>query len=213
MENECRTPSRRGSPLLTRRQHIVYQYLQERQQRSLPAPTLDELCAALKLRSRGSMHKHVQALVQAGLVEPMGGKQRGVQLRPEPQHAPTRLPLLGYIAAGRPIEAITLPEHIGVPDQLVRDQPCYVLRVKGDSMIEDGILDGDWVVVEARAEARNGEIVVALIDGYETTLKRIAQQPGQVVLYPANRDLPPMAFSPQRVQIQGVVVGQMRSYR
>lgn len=198
---------------LTRRQHSVYQYLQERQQNSLPAPTLDELCAALNLRSRGSMHKHVQALVQAHLVEPMHGKQRGVQLRAPQQGEPVQLPLLGFIAAGLPIEAIASPEQIGVPPQFVRGRPCYVLQVRGNSMIEDGILDGDWVIVEQRNEARNGEIVVALVDGYETTLKRITQRPGEIVLYPANRELRPMTFAPERVRIQGVIIGQMRSYR
>lgn len=201
------------SSALTRRQQSVYQYLRERHERSLPAPTLDELCAALNLRSRGSMHKHVHALIDAGLVEPMHGKQRGVQLRaPEPRE-PVQLPLLGFIAAGRPIEAIELPEHISVPPHLLRDKPCYVLQVKGDSMIEDGILDGDWVIMEQRKEARNGEIVVALVDGSETTLKRIAQRPGEIVLYPANRDLRPITLAPERVQIQGVIIGQMRSYR
>lgn len=198
---------------LTRRQQSVYQYLRERQENSLPAPTLEELCAALNLRSRGSMHKHVQALVEAGLVDPMHGKQRGVQVRIPPQREPVQLPLLGFIAAGRPIEAIALPEYIGVPPHLLRDKPCYVLQVKGNSMIEDGILDGDWVIIEQRKEARNGEIVVALIDGYETTLKRIVQRPGEIVLYPANRDLRPMTLAPERVQIQGVIIGQMRSYR
>lgn len=202
-----------ASSSLTRRQQAVYQYLQERQQNSLPAPTLDELCAALNLRSRGSMHKHIQALVEAGLVEPMQGKQRGVQLRAPAQREPMQLPLLGFIAAGRPIEALALPERIGVPPQLVYERPCYVLQVKGNSMIEDGILDGDWIIVEQRNEARNGEIVVALIDGDETTLKRIIQRPGEIVLYPTNRDLRPMTFAPERVRIQGVIIGQMRSYR
>jgi repressor LexA len=159
------------------------------------------------------MHRHVQALVEANLVEPMHGKQRGVQLRIPQQREPIQLPLLGFIAAGHPIEATELPEHIGVPPHLLRDKPCYVLQIKGNSMIEDGILDGDWVVIEQRKEARNEEIVVALIDGYETTLKRIAQRPGEIVLYPANRDLQPMTLAPERVQIQGVIIGQLRSYR
>ena len=88
----------------------------------------------------------------------------------------------------------------------------FGLRVKGESMIEDGILDGDWVVIEHRDGARNGEIVVALVDGEEATLKRLEQRPGQVVLHPANAALSPMQFSPEHVQIQGVLVGQMRRY-
>jgi repressor LexA len=156
------------------------------------------------------MHKHVQALVEAGLVEPMDGKQRGVRLQEPMGHG---LPLLGYIAAGQPIEAIENLEEVHVPPHLRTDKPCYVLQVKGDSMIDDGILNGDWVVVEQRDYARNGEIVVALIDGEEATLKRINQRPGEVLLVPANSSMAPMVYSREQVQIRGVVVGQMRSYR
>ena len=88
-----------------------------------------------------------------------------------------------------------------------------MLQVRGDSMVEDGILDGDWIVVEPRDQARNGEVVVALVDGAEATVKRLLQRPGEVVLVPANSALAPMHFAPERVIIQGVVVGQMRSYR
>jgi repressor LexA len=100
-----------------------------------------------------------------------------------------------------------------VPSHLRTDASCYVLRVKGDSMIEDGILDGDCVVIESRGYARNGEIVVALIDGMDATLKRIYQRPNEVVLAPANADMEPITMPPERVTIQGVVVGQMRAYR
>lgn len=197
-------------PLLTRRQQAVYDYLRRHQRKFKQPPTLDELCQALGLRSRGSMHKHVQALVEAGLVEPMDGKQRGVRLQEPMGHG---LPLLGYIAAGQPIEAIENLEEVHVPPHLRTDKPCYVLQVKGDSMIDDGILNGDWVVVEQRDYARNGEIVVALIDGEEATLKRINQRPGEVLLVPANSSMAPMVYSREQVQIRGVVVGQMRSYR
>ncbi len=200
-------------PVLTRRQQAVYDYLRQHQYTSTQPPTLDELCHALGLSSRGSMHKHVQALVEAGLVEPMDGKQRGVRLQePVREQMEHQLPLLGYIAAGRPIEAIENPEQVQVPPNLRTDRPCYVLQVKGDSMIEDGILNDDWVVIEKRDYARNGEIVVALIDGEEATLKRINQRPGEVMLLPANSAMEPMVYAPERVQIQGVLVGQMRSY-
>jgi repressor LexA len=197
---------------LTRRQESVLRHLRERQAAGDSAPTLDELCDALGLRSRGSMHTHVRALVDAGVVEPMGGKQRGVRLREPSEPPPTQLPLLGTIAAGRPIEAIETPESIEVPAQLRARGPCFVLRVRGDSMIDDGILDGDWVVVEQRDHALNGEIVVALVDGSDATLKRIYQRPGEVHLAPANSEMAPIVLTPQRVRIQGVVVGQMRSY-
>ena len=200
-------------PLLTRRQQAIYDYLRQHQHTLTQPPTLDELCRALGLSSRGSMHKHVQALVEAGLVEPMDGKQRGVRLQePERAQMEHQLPLLGYIAAGRPIEAIENPEDVHVPPGLRTDKPCYVLQVKGDSMIEAGILDEDWVVIEKRDYARNGEIVVALVDGEEATLKRINQRPGEVMLLPANSSMEPMVYSSDRIQIQGVLVGQMRSY-
>ncbi len=202
-----------AEPVLTRRQQAIYDYLRQHQPTFTQPPTLDELCQALGLSSRGSMHKHVQALVEAGLIDPMDGRQRGVRLRePVREQMEYQLPLLGYIAAGRPIEAIENPEDVHVPPNLRSDKPCYVLQVKGDSMIEDGILNDDWVVIEKRDYARNGEIVVALIDGEEATLKRIDQRPGEVMLLPANSTMEPMVYSPERVQIQGVLVGQMRSY-
>lgn len=198
---------------LTSRQRSVYAYLCSRAAAGESPPTLDALCHALGLRSRGSMHKHVQALVDAGLVEAMQGRQRGVRLRPQSPEDPGRLPLLGYIAAGRPIEAVTNHQMVEVPGALRNSARCYVLQVRGDSMIDDGILDGDWVVVESREHARNGEIVVALVDDQEATLKRIEQQPGRVLLHPANATMEPFVYAPERVRIQGVVVGQMRSYR
>ncbi|MCG8429103.1 MAG: transcriptional repressor LexA, partial [Chromatiales bacterium] len=122
------------------------------------------------------------------------------------------LPMLGYIAAGRPIEAINHQETMQVPDFLRTEKPCYVLTVKGDSMIEEGIFDGDQIIIEQRNSARNGEIVVALIDGADATLKRIEQTPGKVVLHPANASMKPMHYAPEQVEIQGILVGQMRRY-
>jgi len=200
------------NPSLTRRQQSIVEHLREQQLTGAPPPTLDELCHALGLRSRGSMHKHVQALITAGLVEPLSGKQRGVRLREPPDHALATLPLLGRIAAGRPIEALENPEELEVPAQLRGKGRCYVLQVRGDSMVEEGILDGDWVVIEQRDHARNGEIVVALIDGEEATLKRIEQTPSACILHPANATLGPLRYPPERVQIRGVVKGQMRAY-
>lgn len=196
---------------LTRRQRALYDYLKDHFNASDEAPSLDELCAALGVSSRGSLHKHLQALVEAGLVEPLKGKHRGIRLRhPEPEEE--CLPLLGTIAAGQPIEALPHPEYMKVPDQLRTNRPCYVLRVKGDSMIDAGILDGDYVVIEQRDAVRNGEIVVALVNNNEVTLKRIEQRPGKVILRPENAALKPLMYSPEDVRIQGVVVGQMRRY-
>ena len=198
---------------LTRRQRDIYACLEDREAQGLPPPSLDELCRAMGVSSRGSMHKHVQGLIEGGLVEPMDGRHRSVRLRRETVEGPGRLPLLGRIAAGRPIEALENPEPVEVPERLRGGGRCYALEVRGDSMVEEGILDGDWIVVESRGHARNGEVVVALIDGEAATLKRIEQRPGVVVLHPANAALVPLEYSPDRVQIQGVLVGQMRSYR
>jgi repressor LexA len=201
---------------LTRRQQEIVDQLRLSDATGAPPPTLDELCARLGLRSRGSLHKHIRALVDAGLVEPLHGRHRGVRLVPRPDPAPAhenRLPLLGRIAAGRPIEAVAEPEEIEVPSHLRTSRPCYVLQVSGDSLCEAGILDGDYVVIEQRDHARNGEIVVALIRNEEVTLKRIVQEPGRVVLHPENSAMQALAYHPDDVQIQGVLVGQMRAYR
>ena len=197
---------------LTRRQQAILEHLRESRERQAHPPTLDELCRELGLRSRGSLHKHVQALAKAGHVEPLSGKQRGVRLREPGQDGLLSLPLLGRIAAGRPIEALENPQDLEVPRQLRGKGRCYVLQVRGDSMIDEGILDGDWVVVEQRDHARDGEIVVALIDGEEATLKRIEQTPSACILHPANPNLAPLRYAPERVRIQGVVTGQMRVY-
>jgi repressor LexA len=197
---------------LTRRQKEILDFLRDQAEHFTHPPTLDELCARLGLRSRGSLHKHIQALAAAGFLEPMEGQHRGIRLVPEVT-GDAGIPLLGTIAAGRPIEAVPQPEFIQVPPLLRTDKPCYVLKVRGDSMCEAGILDGDYVVIEPRETARDGEIVVALVRGEEVTLKRILQQPGRTLLYPENSAMEALELDPSEVQIQGVLVGQMRSYR
>ena len=197
---------------LTRRQQEIYDYLREHLDEFVHPPTLEELCYELGLSSKGSLHKQIQALIDAGLIEPMNNQRRGIRLASDTDVAEDELPMLGYIAAGSPIEAIEQQEYLEVPPSLRTQKPCYVLQVRGDSMIDEGILDGDYIVVEQRNRARNGEIVVALVDGSEATLKRIEQQPGKVILHPANSRLKPMRFRPDQVEIQGVLVGQMRSY-
>ncbi len=200
---------------LTRRQTEIYDYLVKKLDTFPHPPSLDELCGALGLKSRGSLHKQLHALIDAGLVEPMNNLRRGVRLTPQKVDASLdddALPLYGAIAAGQPIEAITTPDTINVPHTLRTPNPCYVLTVKGDSMIDEGILDGDWVIIEQTDHAKNGDIVVALVAGEDATLKRIEQLPGQVILHPANSQMKPMNFLPEQVQIQGKLVGQMRSY-
>jgi repressor LexA len=198
---------------LTRGQRRVYDLLCELARAGAVPPSLDGLCRMLGLSSRGSLHKHVQALVEAGLVAPMQGRRRGVRLAADGPLEADGLPLLGTIAAGRPIEAVAQPERVQVPDWLAVGRDCYLLRVRGDSMQAAGILDGDYVVIAPQARADNGDVVVALIRGEEVTLKRIEQRPGLVLLHAANPAMAPMVFRPDEVQIQGVLVGQLRSYR
>jgi repressor LexA len=207
MENKSSAPSS-----LTRRQQEIYAYLRDHADSFDHPPTHEELCRALNLSSRGSLHKHIQALTRAGLVEPPDRTRRGIRLvAPEPEEA--GIPFLGTIAAGRPIEAVPQPEYLQVPEELLGSRPCYVLQVSGDSMIGEGILDGDYVVIEQNDSARNGEIVVALVNREEATLKRIEQRPGEVILQPANADMQPMTYAPGEVQIQGVLRGLLRRYR
>lgn len=197
---------------LTRRQQEIYDYLRDNQERFAQPPTLDELCLGLGLSSRGSLHKHIQALIDAGLVEPLEGKQRGIRLSQTHEGEEVGVPFLGYIAAGRPIEALPQPEYLDVPGFMQTGKPSYVLQVRGDSMIEEGIFDGDYVVIEQRDHARNGEIVVALVNHESATLKRIEQIPGKVILHPANPEMKSMSYHPDEVEIQGVLIGQMRRY-
>ncbi|MCW8829252.1 MAG: transcriptional repressor LexA [Gammaproteobacteria bacterium] len=197
---------------LTRRQQAIYDYLRNNQEGFDHPPTLDELCQRLGLASRGSLHKHIQALIQAKLVEPLSGKQRGIRLVPQEEEAEEGIPFLGTIAAGRPIEALPQPETLDVPEFLRGERPCYVLRVRGESMIEAGIVDGDYVIIEQRDHAHDGEIVVALVHGEEATLKRIEQQPDKVILHPANAAMDPMCYAPDAIIIQGALIGQMRKY-
>jgi len=204
---------------LTRKQQEVFAFLLNHQDTFINPPTLDELCLAMGLKSRGSLHKHIQGLINAGLVEAPNRKQRGVRLTSKSIEAPShplesdKTPFIGSIAAGTPIEALENISYMSIPDEIKTEKPCYILQVKGESMIDVGIFDGDWVIIEQQSHARNGQIVVALIDKSDATLKYIEQYPHETVLIPANKNMKPMRFAPQQVEIQGVLVGQMRSYK
>jgi len=210
---------------LTRKQQEVLDFLIANQEQFTQAPTLDELCFAMGLKSRGSLHKHIQGLINAGVVEAPNRKQRGVRLTEQAFENQAAVetqasinhdhltPFVGKIAAGVPIEALENISYMVIPDEIKTENPCYILQVKGDSMIDDGIFDGDWVIIEQRSHARNGEIVVALVEKADATLKYIEQYPHETLLIPANKSMKAMSFLPQQVEIQGVLVGQMRSYK
>jgi len=202
------------SSQLTDRQRQAYAAIRDHLARHGVTPKLHELGHALGIRSRGVVHRHVQALVAAGLVEVEAGRHRGIRLLDvEPVPGAMELPLLGRIVAGQPLEAI--PDETSVDlGEFFMGPGRFVLRVQGDSMVEAGILDGDMVVVKQAERAADGDIVVALIDGDEATLKRIRHNraDGSVTLLPANRALAPMIYPASRVRIQGVVVAQLRAY-
>jgi repressor LexA len=203
---------------LTRKQQEIFDFLLQNLNRFPHPPTLEELCAAMGLKSRGSLHNHIKALISENLIEAPERKQRGIRLTEYAKTMISRqddlsaLPFVGFIAAGRPIEAVENVTYMTIPEQLKTQKPCYILKVKGDSMLEQGIYDGDWVIIEQRSHARNGEIVVALVNKTEATLKFIEQYPHETLLIPANSTMEAMRYSPEQIEIQGVLVGQMRSY-
>jgi repressor LexA len=203
---------------LTRKQQEIFDFLLQHQDAFHNPPTLEELCKSMGLKSRGSLHNHIKALIKENLVEAPERKQRGIRLTDYAKQMINAsndlgaLPFVGFISAGKPIEAVENITYMTIPEQLRTQKPCYVLKVKGDSMLEQGIYDGDWVIIEQRSYARNGEIVVALIDKTEATLKFIEQYPHETLLIPANATMKAMRFNPEQVEIQGVLVGQMRSY-
>ena len=199
---------------LTDRQKQVYDYLCDYSREHGRTPKLREIADFLGIRSRGSVHRYVQALVQAGLIAIEPDRARGIRLLQEPGPGNQyTLPLLGRIAAGLPIEAIPDQEEIDLSEFFIRPNR-FVLKVTGESMIEAGILDGDMVVVEQASTAHDGDIVVALIDREEATLKTFRRNPDKSIsLVPSNSSMKTMRYAADRVQIQGIVVGQMRSYR
>lgn len=172
-----------------------------------------EIAAGIGIHSRGVAHRYVQALITAGHLRRHPGRKRGLELTERDSTPAVTLPLLGSIAAGRPIEAVPGQDTIDLTTFLL-GLNRYALRVRGDSMIEAGILDGDTVIIDARDSADDGAIVVALIDEAEVTLKRLQyRKDGSIQLSAANPAYTPMIYGAARVRIQGVVVGVLRSYR
>jgi repressor LexA len=198
---------------LTKRQREILDYLSEFIQQHGYAPSLEEVGHRFGLSSLATVHKHLTNLQEKGFIKRAWNRSRSVEL------VPTRLggravelPLLGYVAAGAPIEAITTAESIAVPEDLVGKRDTYVLRVRGDSMIDEQIRDGDLVIVEDRKTAENGEMVIALVAGSDVTLKKFYRDNGRVRLQPANPTMQPLLVPAEQVQVQGVVIGVMRKY-
>ncbi|MFQ5738452.1 MAG: transcriptional repressor LexA, partial [Acidobacteriota bacterium] len=202
---------------LTRRQKQVLDFLVGFINRHGYSPSFEEIADGLKLTSLATVHKHLQTLERKGFIRRAYNQSRSVEVMQLPRpvreqvarHA-TELPLLGRIAAGQPVEAVQNPESISLAD-FTRSKNVFVLEIKGDSMLDDHILDGDYIIVEQTQNANNHDIVVALVRGEETTLKRFFREPGGTVrLQPANARMAPIVVPAKDVQIQGRVIGVLR---
>lgn len=198
--------------MLTGLEEKVLQYITRHITQRGQAPTLTEIGDALEIRSKGTIHRYVDALIKKGHLHRSGRSWRGLRLTGENNKRLIILPFAGRIAAGQPIEAIPEQLEINFSDILLGSDR-YVLEVKGDSMVDAGILNGDLVVVRKTETADNGDIVVALIDNGEATLKKLRKHGDRVELIPANQSMAPMIYPANRVHIQGVVVSQVRMYR
>ncbi len=198
---------------LTKRQREILDYLNEFIQQHGYAPSLEEIGRRFNLSSLATVHKHLTNLQEKGFIRRAWNRSRSVELVPaRGAGRALELPLLGFVAAGVPIEAVAGSETIAVPESLAGKRDSYVLRVKGDSMIDEQIRDGDFVIVEDRKSADNGEMVIALVGGQNVTLKKLYRENGRIRLQPANPAMQPLMIDADQVQIQGVVVGVMRRY-
>ncbi len=196
---------------MTRRQQEILAFVKDFLSRHGYSPTLEEIARHFGISSLNGVYKHLKSLEQRGLIRRLSNQARSIQVIERTRTAAT-LPLLGRVAAGRPLEAVTAPEEICVPETFLTGKSNYVLRVNGDSMIEEQIRDGDYVVMEQREQANNGEIVIALVDGENATLKKYYREGRQIRLQPANESIAPILVDESRVRVQGVVVGLMRKY-
>jgi repressor LexA len=199
---------------LTRRQKEILDFLTRHIQRKGYAPTIEEIGDHFGLRSLATVHKHLSNLQEKGVIKRAWNRSRAVELVPsEVKVRAVELPLLGRVAAGSPIEAVVATETILVPEDMVGRGDTYVLQVKGDSMIDEQIRDGDYVIVENRQTARDGEMVIALLGGDNVTLKKLYREAGgRVRLQPANSRLRPLYVDATEIRVQGVVIGVLRRY-
>ncbi|OLC05785.1 MAG: repressor LexA [Gemmatimonadetes bacterium 13_1_40CM_4_69_8] len=200
---------------LTRRQHEILTYLQGYITDTGYAPSFEEIARRFGFSSLATVHEHLTNLEGKGYIRRAHNESRAIEIvPPKGQTGATELPLLGLVAAGEPIEAISGADTIAVPDELLpRRGRSYVLKVRGSSMIDEHIKDGDYVVVHERAQAENGETVVALVDGHNATVKKYYREPGGWIrLQPANPSMSPIRVNERDVVLQGVVVGVIRKY-
>jgi len=200
---------------LTKRQRQILDFINGFISRQGYAPSLEEIGKRFGLSSLATVHKHLVNLEKKGVINRAWNRSRSIELVPveEIKIATVELPLLGLIAAGKPIEALPYREVMAMPEEFAGKGNTYMLRVKGDSMIDEQIRDGDYIVVEKRNTASDGETVVALLNNEEVTLKKFHKENGRIKLVPANPALEPIIVHPRDVRIQGVVIAVLRKYR
>ncbi len=198
--------------MLTPKEEQVMQFITRHIAMHGHAPTLEEIGAKVGVRSRGTVHRYVKALEDKGHLQRATG-WRGLRLAGEGARPSHYLPLAGRVSAGKPIQAIPEQEAINFPEMLLGPDR-YVLKVQGDSMIEAGIFDGDYVVIKHAESAKSGDIVMALIDNEEATIKRYRpRRGGQIELIPENPKLEAVKYDPERIQIQGIVIAKVGFFR
>ncbi len=192
---------------LTRRQRELLKCVSRFLETHGHYPTLREIADCMGIKSVSTVHEHIKKLNEKG-IDVFAAAERC-----EEESKTISIPLFGYVTAGGPVTVYEFEENVEVPASIVTSpMKTYALKIRGDSMIEEHICDGDIVIVEKRDTAYNGDIVIALIDGHETTVKKFRQKGKKIELIPANREMKPMVFDADRVKIQGVVIGVVRKY-
>ncbi len=200
---------------LTKRQREILDYLASYTEEQGYAPSFEEIARQFNYNSLATVHEHLSNLERKSYIKRAYNESRGIEVLPsEAMPKSVLLPLMGTVAAGMPIEAVQTHETIGVPEDFVRrGGNHYVLRVRGNSMIDEQIRDGDFVVVNGKQSADNGEMVIALIDGTSATVKKFyREKDGRIRLQPANEMMSPIYVHENDVSIQGTVVGVLRKY-
>src|SRR5216110_4011231 len=204
---------------ITRRQRQVYDFISEFVQKNGYSPSYEEIKQGMGLNSLATVHKHISNLEKKGLLTRDYNRSRSIDLLPPKGrlkqsmsvNTAVVLPVMGRIAAGQPIEAVQNPETISLAD-FVRSKEVFVLEVRGDSMQDEAILDGDYVLVEKARTAHNGDIVVALVEMTDATLKRFYREGDKIRLQPSNAAMQPIIVPAASVEIQGRVIGVLRKY-
>lgn len=200
---------------LTRRQREIFDYIAQHIEAHGYAPSFEEIAKQFGFQSLATVHEHLTNLERKGFIRRIHNESRAIEVvPPKGQTGATELPLLGLVAAGEPIEAVAGDDTIAVPDELVpRRGRSYVLKVRGSSMIDEHIRDGDYVIVQERNQADSGQMVIALVHGNTATVKRFYREPGGWIrLQPANPTMAPLRVNERDIVVQGVVVGVIRKY-